>query len=313
MYLLYRGETFDPNFFYHSKIDIDHSFLLFDKKKKILFVSAMNEAIAKEKFKGELVIYKNLESIEKYIKGEEIGCDFSSISASLATKLNKITKISDCSEILSELRRKKSIEEVNKTKKAVQITKEILDGLDFKVAKTELDIKKQLLKKTVECGVEMAFEPIVSTDQTTSFPHYRAGTKKIGGLVLVDYGVKYDHYCADLTRCFILDGDKKKKEEYEKLQTICFDVIDNLGSFKLGSEVGLYSEDRLIKAGFPKLIHSIGHGVGLEVHEKPSLGKLSKDKIETSILAIEPAFYLKKYGMRYEETIYFDGKKGKIL
>jgi Xaa-Pro aminopeptidase len=60
------------------------------------------------------------------------------------------------------------------------------------------------------------------------------------------------------------------------------------------------------------MIHSIGHGVGLEVHELPRLSPKSRESISGSVLAIEPAFY-KSYGMRFEETIHFDGKKVRIL
>ena len=63
------------------------------------------------------------------------------------------------------------------------------------------------------------------------------------------------------------------------------------------------------KHGLPKLIHSIGHGIGLEVHDYPHLGKKSQDSLEGAVLAIEPAAYFKSFGVRYEEMV-ANTKKG---
>jgi Xaa-Pro aminopeptidase len=161
--------------------------------------------------------------------------------------------------------------------------------------------------------LETAFDPIVATDRNTSYPHYRGGAKRLGSLVLVDYGVKSGHYCSDVTRCFILDGDGKKKAQYERLQDICWFIADSLPNLNKGKEVAELANDLMAKGGFPKLIHSIGHGVGLEIHESPSLGQKSDDALAGATMAIEPAFYLSGYGMRYEETVYNAGKKAKIL
>ena len=131
---------------------------------------------------------------------------------------------------------------------------------------------------------------------------------------MIDYGVRYEHYCADLTRCFILDKDNSKTKEYEKLQDICYEIVDSLPNLRTGKDVAKLSEKLIAKAKFPKLIHSIGHGVGLDVHELPRLGMKSKDRITAgAMLAIEPAFYGKNYGMRFEETICFNGKRARIL
>lgn len=312
--LLYRGEEFDSNFYYHSKVDIDHCFLLIDGKKKVLFTSIMNEAAARSKFNGQVVVFKDaLADLEKFIgKKQTICCDFSSMSASLYVRLSKIFKLKNYSIELAKMRSIKTPEEVAKTQKAVKITKEIFDSIDFSLLKTELDLKKYLLMQTLDRGLEMAFTPIVSTDSNTRFPHYNSQNVKLGGLILVDYGVKFDHYCADLTRCFILDKDKKKLSEYEKLQGVCNSIIDELPNLPLGKDVAKFSDEQIAKAEFPKLIHSIGHGVGLDVHEIPSLGPKSNDPIAKTILAIEPAFY-SKYGMRYEETVWFDGKQARIF
>lgn len=312
--LLYRGEQFDSNFYYHAGVDIDHSFLLVETGRKTLFVSKLNESLARASFQGHVVLYDDIfAELSKYLKNKTILFDGASVSSKMAERLRKLCKLKDHSIELLRLRAMKKKNEVRKIQRAVIHTKNIFDSLDFKSAKTELDLKKQILLATIELGLEPAFEPIVSTDKNTSYPHYSAGNKKLGSLVLVDYGVKYEHYCSDLTRCFILDGDKKKKKQYETLKSICHSIADALPDMQYGKDIANLSAKLIENSGFPKMIHSIGHGVGLDIHELPRLGVKSEDRIAQSILAIEPAFYLKLYGMRYEETLYFDGRKARIL
>jgi len=314
MLLLYSGESFNPNFYYYAGIDIDHSFLVAGPRKKILFVSRLNESLAKASFKGRVVVYHDpYKELSKYIKNKTVLADLNSISARMAQRLRRVCRLKDHTVALLEQRAKKKKTEVSNMAKAASHTKRILALLDFKTAKTELGLKKQILVATAELGLEPAFEPIVSTDRNTSYPHYRAGNKKLGSLVLVDYGVRYRHYCSDLTRCFILDGDREKKARYEKLKNICHSIADALPDMETGKEVAEQAERLMKKAGHPPMIHSIGHGIGLAVHEFPRLSKKYNDRIGGATFTLEPAIYLRQFGLRFEEMVYFDGKKARIL
>ncbi len=311
--LLYRGERFDPNFFYHSGLDIDHAFLL-ARKKKVLFVPKLNESLARREFRGEVVVYKNpIKELSRYIKGKDVLADFSSLNARLAAHLSKVCKLKDGSKELLQARAKKRNKEVSDIRRAAGLTKEVLASLDLRKAKTELDVERQIKVAAAERGIELAFEPTVASGTSTAYPHYRARKKRLGQIVLVDCGLRHNHYCSDITRCFILDRDKKKHEEYEKLQNICHSIVDELPALGTGKRVVEFSAKLMERAGFPKMIHAIGHGVGLDVHEFPILNPKSKDSLVGSVLAIEPAFYLKRYGMRFEETVHFSGKKARIL
>lgn len=313
MLLLHRGDGFDANFFYHSGVDIDNSFLLVDGRKKTLFVSRLNESLARACFHGKVVVFDDaFAALSRFIKRKTVFFDDSSLSARAAERLEKVCRLKDYSLTLLRMRAVKSKDELSKTRRAVKYTKEILHSLDLKSAKTELGVKKQLLLSTLELGLEPAFEPIVATDRNSSYPHYSPGNKKLGSLVLVDYGVRYGHYCADLSRCFILDGDRKKKTQYEKLQEVFHSLLDVLPEMQTGQNLALEAEKLMQKACFPKMIHSIGHGIGLDIHELPRLSKKYEDKLNGSTIALEPAFYLEKYGMRYEETVHV-GKKATIL
>lgn len=314
MLLLHSGEGFNPDFYYHSGLEVDNSFLLLHGARRIIFVPKMNESLARSRFSGRVVAYEDaFASLSGYIKGKKVLFDGRSLSARSAEKLGKLCRLKDCSEELLRMRAVKRKDEVSLICRAVRHTKDLFASLDFKKAKTELDVKKQLLLSTLELGLEPAFDPIVATDRNSAYPHYNPGNKKLGSLVLVDYGVRYRHYCADVTRCFILDGDGEKKKHYERLQGVFHSLLDALPDMKTGNEVAGLADRLLEKENFPKLFHSIGHGVGLAVHEYPRLSLRYKDCISGSVCAIEPAFYLDRYGMRYEDVVYFDGKRARIL
>ncbi|MBI2079889.1 aminopeptidase P family protein [Candidatus Micrarchaeota archaeon] len=314
MYLFYRGESFNPNFYYFSGTDVDHSFLLVDSNKKTLLVPEMNYELAKKEFDGPVVVYSNwFNDLKNLIKNRKVSIDENSISINLYRKLKRITKLEEAGEYFLKIRAKKSKIEVAKIKKAVSLTKTLLNELDFSKLKTELEVKKYLLMRTLELDLEPAFRPIVSTNPNSRFPHYESKNVKLNDMVLVDYGLKYENYCADLTRCFFLKKGSKAEKNYRILKQIFYEIIDELPNFSTGRELAELQEKLFSKYKLPKPVHSLGHGVGLEVHEYPKLGAKSKDELNGAVLAIEPGAYFKDYGIRFEETIHFDGRKVSIL
>ena len=145
MLLLYRGESFDANFFYHAGVDMDHAFLLAGKSR-ILFVPLLNESFARSQFKGKVIAYRNpFAELEKHIKGKTVYADFSSLSAKMVMRLRRICKLKDHSAELMEKRMRKRKDEVSDIRKAVSLTKELISSLDLKSAKTELDLEKQII------------------------------------------------------------------------------------------------------------------------------------------------------------------------
>lgn len=313
MLLLHRGESFNANFYYHSGVDIDNSFLLASGRRKALITNTLNAALARDSFQGKVIVAQQpLDEAAKRLRGAAL-YDAASMSARLAEKLGRRCRLKDYSAELLSMRARKRPDEVAKIRRAVRETKEIIRSLDFGRAKTESGVRKQLLVAAAERGLEPAFDPIVSSGANTAYPHYRCGNARLRSHVMVDFGVRWGHYCADITRCFILDGNRRKKEEYGKLRSVCHSVIDALPELRTGRAVAAFAAKEMEKAGFPQMIHSIGHGVGLDIHEFPRLGAKYLDATGGAAMAIEPAFYGKRYGMRYEETVHFNGKKATIL
>jgi len=316
--LLFRGEGFDPNFFYHSGVDIDHSFFL--SRPRTLFVPSLNFTLAKKLFSGKVIRYSSIsDGLKPFIKKRKIGIDGRSLSASAYKKLSSLASLQDVSEVLLTSRSRKRKDEIGSISRAVRLTKKILSGLDFGSSqfKTENDVRKFLLMQTMELGIEPAYEPIVASGSNSRFPHYQSGNNarlRAGdGIVLIDYGVRYKHYCSDLTRCFFLRRGTKAEQTYKKLQDVFVEIIDAFPGFGSGKDLAEFAEKLYKKYRLPLPPHSIGHGIGLDVHEFPRLSKKYKDPLAGTTMAIEPSAYFETFGVRFEETIYSDGKKARVL
>lgn len=316
MLLLARGDRFNANFFYHSGVDIDNSFFLKDGDERTLLVSRMNSDYAEEKFKGEIIPFTKdpLKELEKLCRGKKIEMDFRGISAHFYKKISEFSKPADISEQLSRARIRKSPGELLLIKQAARASKALVETGRHAFGKTEMEFASELYSKTDSKGFRPAFKPIVSSGRNTSFPHYEPDSDKISGMCLVDYGVSSQHYCADITRVFFQKSDPKKEKIYRKLQQILEELVERMPEFNTGGELAAYAEKLYRKEGLVFPPHSIGHGIGLEVHEMPSLSKLSKDPLEGATFALEPSvYYSGQFGLRYEEVVYFNGKRAQIL
>lgn len=315
--LLWRGNNFDANFFYHSKMDMDNSFYLKIGKKQILFVPKLNGRAAREAFGGKVIAYeKPMEEIAQLVKGKELALDYSSLPAKIYEKLRKVCKTKDVSEELLKMRARKKPAELEKIKKAVSLTKKIFSEIEISEFKNEKELADWLVIRTFEKGLKPAFEPIVGSGMNSAFPHYHQAKSKIKNFVLIDYGVRYENYCSDVSRVLFPNKSKKEKkvfDAYEKVQNIFYEIIDSFADFETGKDIAVFSEKLFVKYALPKPIHSIGHGLGLDIHEHPRLNKKYNDGLKGTVMAIEPAAYFKNFGVRFEETVYFDGKKARAL
>lgn len=315
--LFYRGYDFNPNFYYFSGTDISNSFLLVEGKKKTLLVSELEAPGARKSFKGKMEVMDDFHPyLKKELKGKKVKIDGSRLPAKIYEKLTKFCKPKDASAEFLEKRMVKRKDEVEKIKKAVNTTTEIIDSLEISRGATEKDVKNQIIMEFFEKGTGPAFDPIVASGANTAVPHHTPGNSKITDFALIDCGVKNSNYCSDITRCFAVKHTEASEREgklYQQLHSVFDTIIDEIPSLHTGGELAKFTNELMEKKGFPRLIHAIGHGVGLDVHEFPRLSSKYKDELKGSVFAIEPAVYHKTYGARFEETVYYDGKKVRVL
>ncbi|MBS9778803.1 MAG: aminopeptidase P family protein [Campylobacteraceae bacterium] len=175
----------------------------------------------------------------------------------------------------------------------------------------------------------LSFSPIVGINENAAKPHALPSKKKLkqGDLLLLDAGVLYKRYCSDRTRTAEVGEDfnfKKQQKFKDKFRQKVYDTVlkaqeESIKAVKLGvkaSDIDKAGRDVIEKAGFGKyFIHSTGHGVGVDIHELPTIGRRSESIIEENmVFSIEPGIYLPgKFGVRIEDVVVAKANGAEIL
>ena len=311
----------DPNIIYFTQMKSSFAFLLITPDAASLYLSKLDMP---PHLKGLSVISlrKDWEQKAADSKIKKIGINKSSIPLSYVEKLQKMyphAKLIDISSTLSELRSQKTPEEIQKIAKACSITSQafnaLVDQFSLQKLKTERDVAFFLEKFIHEHDAELAFPTIVGSGKNSAVPHHVAGSSKLQkGFLQLDFGAAYKNYCSDMSRVlYIGKPTAAENDHYNLLHTAQTEPIKAVTLNKPFTELDKISRKQLGKFS-SYFIHSLGHGVGVEIHEAPSFSAEAKQTIQKNqIFTIEPGIYFPgKYGVRIEDTLLFDGK-AKIL
>ncbi|MEJ5284379.1 MAG: M24 family metallopeptidase [Brevinematia bacterium] len=177
--------------------------------------------------------------------------------------------------------------------------------------KTEIELASELEYFLRKNGAEkMSFDTIVASGDRTVLPHGRASEKKIKSeeVIMFDYGIKKNGYCSDFTRCFYFG--KIIGSEILKLHGIVLKALKEAEKIVrpgvMAKEVHQAAYNVIEKAGYAQNFwHSTGHGVGLEIHESPSISSRSETILEEGmVFTIEPGIYIPEIcGIRLEDMV----------
>ncbi len=162
-----------------------------------------------------------------------------------------------------------------------------------------------------------SFDTIVAFGANSSVPHHETGATrlKFGDIVLIDFGCKYNGYCSDCTRTFLFGDDKKHerfKEVYKKVLAAHMLVKERVTSGMTGREADAIARDFLRADGLDKYFtHSLGHGIGINIHEFPRLSPKSLDVLKDNmVFSDEPGVYFEgDFGIRIEDTVTLENGK----
>jgi Xaa-Pro aminopeptidase len=300
---------------YLTGLHIGESDLLVTKKGFILLVPSLElEAAQKNAPKNvDVVLSSNAAHLLKKIPN----CAFEEdeVSVSRLKRWKKMfpeTLFKGSKGIVEHYRRTKDADELRSILKANVITEKILAKIPSQL---KAGITEQKLSWIIECwariqGAEkMGFETIVAFGEHTSRPHHKPTTKKLkkGDLVQIDMGVVVDGYTSDRSAVYFTGKPtEKQKKVLSALQEAKNAGIEAIANGVACSEPDRIARDILKKYGFEKeFMHSLGHGVGLEVHEGVSLSSRSKDTfMEHEVVTVEPGVYFEgKWGMRLEDMV----------
>jgi len=179
-------------------------------------------------------------------------------------------------------------------------------------AELEYFMKKQGAEKT-------SFDTIVISGKKTSMPHGTPDDKKIenGDFVTLDFGCVYEGYCSDMTRTVAVGkADERQKEIYNIVLEAQLTGLNAIKSGVVCKNADEMARNVIEKAGYGKYFgHSLGHGVGLMIHELPNLSPKSEMMLEDNmVVSCEPGIYIPDFGgVRIEDLVVVSGEKCTIL
>ncbi len=311
----------DKNMLYFTGFAGGSRLLIPREGENVLFVHSVNYEAAKETAKNARVeLVKTSEDLDEKLK-REIGelnlrrVGFEGLRASTYLRLRgqlKGVELEAAEDLVWLLRKVKSREEIALVKRAAELTdKGMMRAYEILAAgMTEREVAAEMEYAMRRLGSDgLAFETIVGSGPNSVFPHGGNGDRRIekGDLVTIDLGAKYRGYCADLTRTLVVDKPMSKCVEiYEtvrKAQELAFNQVQAGVEAKT---VDAVARECIAEAGYGEnFVHSVGHGVGLDVHEPPTLGPSSKDILAAgNVVTVEPGIYVRGLsGVRIEDTV----------
>lgn len=297
--------------------------LLIPKKgESTLHVYSVNYEQAKAKGKGfrvELVKRNEnlMEKIAKQVKTlkiHKLAVDMLSYEnyRNLVKNLRGTTKLKLQGNLVWDLRKVKDEEELELMRKAGEYTSEGMK-VTYEIVRPgikEYEVAAEIEYAMRKCGCwGTAFETIVASGTRSAFPHGGCMDKKIqkGDLVVVDIGAAYHHYRSDMTRTLVAGKpSEKQKKIYEIVKQAQEKACQAVRPKVKAKDIDAVARKTIENAGYGKyFVHGLGHGVGLEVHEPPTLNQESKDKLMIgNVVTIEPGIYLVGFGgFRIEDSV----------
>jgi Xaa-Pro aminopeptidase len=224
--------------------------------------------------------------------------------------------------LLEGLRRVKDEREIAAIAEAARITDEayaFIEGQGL-AGRTEREVALTAEAKMRELGAEdPSFSAIVAAGPNGARPHAVPGDREIGEgeYVVVDMGAIVDGYCSDCTRTLVDgDPDPSHREIYELVLRAQVAALDAVRPGAHGRDVDAVARTIIEEGGHGERFgHGLGHGVGIEVHESPTLSKRSEDELQAGdVVTVEPGIYVPgEFGVRIEDLVVVTDDGPRIL
>ena len=221
----------------------------------------------------------------------------------------KIHNLVETEKMIEKQRMIKDEDEVHNIQKACEITDNCFSYIltYIKPGMTEKQIADEIEEYYKQRIDGLSFETIVASGENSSMPHAVPTDRKIQekDIITIDMGCKVNGYCSDMTRTFFVG---EVPEEVKKVYDLVLkNQVQTQEEFKDGANTRLLSKmvENDFKLNGYDLIHSLGHGVGMEIHEPPYINSKSEVQLkENMIVTNEPGIYIPgKFGVRIEDTV----------
>ena len=318
--------------YYECGWSADNALFLSLNGEKYVITDGRYTLDAKEKAKAEVIEAKDLVKkakeliLKKRIKKLKI--DPNNWSYKAYTNLAKVVTLQNEENFSFKKRMIKTPKELEIIKEAVKIGAEAFEEFSkvIEVGIDEFELSFRFKEKLTNRGRRpLSFEPIVAINENAAKPHAEVSEKilKKGDLLLLDAGIKHKRYCSDRTRTIYIGENisVEKNQKFPKHIQKVYDVVlkaqeKAIQSVRIGmkaKELDKIARDIIEDAGYGKyFVHSLGHGVGLDIHEFPFINSRNKTRLkEGMVFTIEPGIYIPgEFGIRIEDmvAINYDGK-----
>src|SRR4030095_2402621 len=312
--------THIPNIRYITGFSGSSAFVIITKNKDYFLTDFRYKEQSAKQVKGfEIVVnYLASEEMTKIFESEGIktaGFESTHLTVQQLENLKKplpAVKFIPVAERIEQLTMVKTPEEIEKLKKAAEITDKTFTKLLelIKPGMKERDVSAEISYWHKKFGADNnSFEPIVASGKRGCLPHGIASDKVIesGEMVTLDFGCIYDGFCSDLTRTISVG---EPSEEMKKIYGIVLESqLKAISAAKTGittKELDSTARDFINEKGYgDKFGHGLGHGLGIEVHEMPSVSQRMDMKIpEGCVVTIEPGIYIENLGgVRIEDDV----------
>lgn len=299
-----------PNIFYYSGFTSEDANLIISHDRQILITDSRYTIQAKQQSpEFEIVdITKGLENIFSGISETLIGYEEGNVTVkqyrTIRSKLGSHKELIEMQKRISAPRRIKSEYEIKRIGEAEKIGDEAFSYIlsRIKAGRTERDIALELeyfMKK--QGATDLSFDTISASGVRSAMPHGMASDKVIekGDFLTLDFGCVFEGYCSDMTRTVVVGkADERQREIYDIVLKAQESAISELECGKKCSDIDFVARKIISDAGYgANFGHGLGHSVGIEIHEMPSLSPKCDDIIKSGhILTVEPGIYIENWG-----------------
>lgn len=291
--------------------------LVITKSNNYLVTDFRYVAQAKEQSDYELVQQKSsvLDEVKRLLEDnhlKSVGFEGDLVTFRDYATLKEVADLVDIGGEIEKIRMIKEPFEIEIIQKAANIADDAYEHIlkFIKAGMTEMEVNNELETFMRRCGASgSSFDTIVASGHRGALPHGVASTKVIeqGDMVTLDYGAIFDGYISDITRTLAVGNPSDEmKKIYDIVLNSQITALETIKAGMTGKEADKIARDIITQAGYgDKFGHSLGHGIGLEVHEGPGLSAKSEILLEENMcVTLEPGIYVNGLGgVRIEDDV----------
>lgn len=318
--------THPTNLRYLTGLQVSQGVLLIRRKQSALYLDSRYIEMAQKTLVSPYAVYPYEQLTNDLKKVRVIGFEsqvVTSLRESLMKRKFKNTKFVQRVDIIEYFRRAKQHDELVQIRRACAITRRVLKRVPklLRMGISERKLAWLIERTSREWGAEaMAFDTIVAFGEHSSRPHHHPTDRKLrkGDIVQIDMGVRVGGYCSDMSRVYCTT--KKTAEQQHVFRVLNQVVRECKQRCTVGTtnrSLDAYARAVLKRHGFGKeFCHSLGHGVGLDIHEGLSLSERAPiERLKLNeVVTIEPGLYFPgMFGMRIEDTVLIGQGKCRTL